>query len=139
MCSAISYAHSNLVIHRDIKPANILVTADATPKLLDFGIAKLIQPEGLVTEEPALTHVTERLMTPEYASPEQVRGQLVTTATDVMHWADCSTRYLLDFRLSRSTAAIPSRLRASSANTRPPAPARPRLRGHFCLGMIGNV
>ena len=71
------------MIHRDIKPANILVTTDPTPKLLDFGIAKLIQPEGSVTEEPALTRVTERLMTPEYASPEQVRGQLVTTATDV--------------------------------------------------------
>ena len=78
-CSAVEYAHKNLIIHRDIKPANIIVDPSGTPKLLDFGIAKLLDAEG----GNALTRVTERIMTPEYASPEQARGDQVTTATDV--------------------------------------------------------
>ena len=82
VCSAISHAHQNLVVHRDIKPSNILVTEDGTPKLLDFGIAKLLHPEwSLDTSEATATMF--RLMTPEYASPEQIRGLPITTASDV--------------------------------------------------------
>ena len=78
ICDAVGYAHRNLVIHRDLKPSNILVTADGQVKLLDFGIAKLLD------EAPDATTRTElRAMTPEYAAPEQVRGEPVTTATDV--------------------------------------------------------
>ena len=81
VCSAVEYAHRNLVVHRDIKPGNILVTTEGSAKLLDFGIAKLQQPTG--AGDQVLTRATERLMTPEYASPEQARGRAITTATDV--------------------------------------------------------
>ncbi len=81
VCAAVSYAHRNLVIHRDLKPGNILVAADGSPKLLDFGVAKLLDPE--LDSGPTHTISGGRLLTPEYASPEQVRGQLVGTASDV--------------------------------------------------------
>ncbi len=82
VCSAVHYAHQNLVVHRDLKPANILVTADGNPKLLDFGIAKLLNPE-LSAQSQARTATGFALMTPDFASPEQVRGDPITTASDV--------------------------------------------------------
>ncbi|MET0555854.1 MAG: protein kinase [Vicinamibacteria bacterium] len=81
VCGAVHYAHQNLVVHRDLKPDNILVTADGTPKLLDFGIAKLLAAG--VDPDTAPTSTLLPMMTPEYASPEQVRGEPVTTASDV--------------------------------------------------------
>ena len=82
VCAAVQYAHGNLVVHRDLKAGNILVTADGIPKLLDFGIAKLIRTE-FDTLAAAETRPELRPMTLDYASPEQVRGEPITTATDV--------------------------------------------------------
>jgi serine/threonine protein kinase len=83
--AAVAFAHQRLVVHRDLKPSNILVTREGTPKLLDFGISKLLDsPEGLRdNQREASTRTGMQLLTPEYASPEQVRGQPISTATDV--------------------------------------------------------
>ena len=81
ICGAVAYAHRHLVIHRDIKPANIRVSSDGEPKLLDFGIAKLLDPSTTGEIEKTMTFAA--IMTPEYASPEQVRGENITTTSDV--------------------------------------------------------
>ena len=78
VCAAVQYAHENLVVHRDLKPSNILVGEDGAPKLLDFGIAKVLDP----LSESAAQGSTQ-VLTPEYASPEQVRGEAITTAADI--------------------------------------------------------
>lgn len=82
VCSAVQVAHQNLVVHRDIKPQNILVSSEGIPKLLDFGIAKLLNPDlSSGSHDPTMLEL--RVMTPEYASPEQMRGGAITTASDV--------------------------------------------------------
>jgi serine/threonine protein kinase/tetratricopeptide (TPR) repeat protein len=79
VCAAVAYAHRNLIVHRDLKPSNIFVTLDGEVKLLDFGIAKLLDAQG----DAGQTATQARMMTPEYAAPEQVLGEPITTATDV--------------------------------------------------------
>src|SRR5215469_8985074 len=80
ICEAVHHAHQKGIVHRDLKPSNILVIADGTPKLLDFGISKVLAPTA---GTPLVTHTGTQCMTPAYASPEQVRGKAVTPATDI--------------------------------------------------------
>ena len=125
VCGAVHYAHQNLVIHRDLKPGNILITADGTVKLLDFGIAKILNPEISQTIEKTATMM--RLMTPEYASPEQVRGELVTTASDVYSLGVVLYELLTGQRPYRITSILPSdieRIICEQEPTRPSAAAK---------------
>lgn len=106
VADALAYAHRRLVIHRDVKPGNILVTGDGQVRLLDFGIARLVAPEG--ADRTALTQLTGRALTPDYASPEQVRGDPVGTQSDVYSLGVVAYELLAGtrpYRLKRGTAA----------------------------------
>jgi non-specific serine/threonine protein kinase/serine/threonine-protein kinase len=119
VCSAISYAHQNLIIHRDIKPGNILVTENGEPKLLDFGIAKLLHDNG---ESPDATATMFRALTPQYASPEQVRGEPIATASDVYSLGVLLYELLTGqrpYRLKRGTADEITRAICEQEPTKP--------------------
>lgn len=81
ICHAVQYAHQNLVVHRDIKPGNVLVSRQGTPKLVDFGIGKILSDTDELGD--AMTRTQQAVLTPDYAAPEQLRGEPVTTATDI--------------------------------------------------------
>jgi serine/threonine-protein kinase len=119
ICAAVEYAHKNLVIHRDIKCANVLVTAESNPKLLDFGIAKLLDPTKSANE----TVASERFMTPDYASPEQLRGEPVTTATDIYALGVVLYELLAGTRPFRTDGKSPLETARLICEQEPPAPS----------------
>jgi tetratricopeptide (TPR) repeat protein/tRNA A-37 threonylcarbamoyl transferase component Bud32 len=125
VCDAVAYAHRHLVVHRDLKPTNILIGADGNPKLLDFGIAKLLG-EGEAEGNEPLTRGSMPPLTPEYASPEQMQGAPVTTASDVYSLGVVLHELLTGERPCRSTDMEP---RKPSALEALPARARRRLAG----------
>jgi len=132
VCGAVQYAHQNLIVHRDIKPANILVAADGLPKLLDFGIAKLLDPGTVLGEAQAATATGFQLMTPDYASPEQVRGEAISTATDIYSMGAVLYQLLTGARphaLEKYDAVEIARVICQTETQLPSARGNRRLRG----------
>jgi serine/threonine protein kinase len=117
VCAAVQYAHQNLVVHRDLKPSNILVTLDGEPKLLDFGIAKFLD----ATTDATVTEF--RALTPEYASPEQIRGEPITTASDVYSLGVLLFELLTGRRPYRVTNRTPDEITKAVCEQEPPKPS----------------
>ncbi|HMK22519.1 MAG TPA: protein kinase [Terriglobales bacterium] len=122
VCAGVQYAHQHLVIHRDLKPGNIFVTKDGTPKLLDFGIAKILDPAS-ATRTSEVTLNMMRMLTPEYASPEQVRGEVVTTASDVYSLGVVLFRLLTEQHPFKGLGRSPDEILLATRDSEPPKPS----------------
>jgi serine/threonine-protein kinase len=127
VCAAVHYAHQNLVLHRDLKPGNIFVTARGEVKLLDFGIAKLLNP-GLGTMPAPVTRTELRILTPDYASPEQVRGAPLTTASDVYSLGIVLYELLAGHRPYRITSGSPREMSELVLEREPERPSERVMR-----------
>jgi serine/threonine-protein kinase len=130
VCAAVQYAHNNLIVHRDLKPSNILVTQDGHVKLLDFGIARVLDDN-----DDGLTRSGQRIMTPAYASPEQVTGAPVTTASDVYSLGVVLYELLCGRHPHRDTTSTPAELEKAIAST--PAERPSRLGNN--IDVVGSV
>jgi len=128
VCEAVQYAHQHLVIHRDLKPGNILITQERIPKLLDFGIAKLMDPERSV-ETPTLTGVGQRMLTPDYASPEQFLGQTISTASDIYSLGAVLYELLMGQRPHRLEVDSPAAMEKAICEVEPDKPSTAVVRG----------
>jgi tetratricopeptide (TPR) repeat protein/tRNA A-37 threonylcarbamoyl transferase component Bud32 len=136
ICSAVEHAHRNLVVHRDLKPGNILVTAEGSPKLLDFGIAKLLDPGAKAPDATGFL----RLMTPEYASPEQVMGATITTATDVYALGAILYELLTGVRAHRFASQSPTEIERVVCREEPARPsAAAGANGRRLTGDLDNI
>ena len=126
VCAAITYAHQNLVVHRDIKPSNILIGPNGEPKLLDFGIAKLLSPDSFgATIDPTATGA--HLMTPEYASPEQIRGEKISTSSDIYSLGVLLYELLCGYRPFSFKNRLASEVLQIISERQPPAPSTAAL------------
>ena len=123
VCDAVQYAHQKLIVHRDLKPGNILVTREGVPKLLDFGIAKLLLAPELLGGTAPRTHTGHITMTPDYASPEQIRGEAISTATDVYSLGAILYEVLTGQRAHRLTRYDLSELHSEICDSDPKAPS----------------
>ncbi len=142
VCSAVQYAHSKLVVHRDLKPANILVSSDGMVKLLDFGVAKMMEP-GSTTADVAAAHTAAMMMTPDYASPEQVRGEPASTSSDVYSLGIVLYELLTGERPYRVTGTSPLEMERLICHTEPRRPSEvemlPRKLRRSLSGDLDNI
>lgn len=132
VCTAVQYAHQNLIVHRDLKPGNILVTKDGIPKLLDFGIAKLIDEE-LVDNNEGLTRTGVWHLTPEYASPEQIKGEKITTASDIYSLGVLLYQILTGYqpyKISNNSPAVISKIITEEIIQKPSEKVKDKSREH---------
>ena len=139
VCAAIQYAHQHLIVHRDIKPSNILVDATGAPKLLDFGVAKLLAPLAGVERQGA-TRTGMAPFTPEYASPEQARGDAVSTATDVYSLGAVLYELLTDHPPHRASGSVLDMVRViCEVDPIRPSLAAPPDRRRELVGDLDNI